>query len=53
VGAPAHLGLLLDVLPGHRGQSVADPYYGGPEDFALTWKQVSEAAEALVSQLRP
>lgn len=53
VGAPAHLGLLLDVLPGHRGQSVADPYYGGPEDFALTWKQVSQAAEALVAQLRP
>lgn len=53
VGAPAHLGLLLDVLPGHEGQSVADPYYGGPEDFALTWRQVSQAAEALVAQLRP
>ena len=53
VGAPAHLGLLLDVLPGHEGQSVVDPYYGGPEDFALTWTQVSLAAEALVALLRP
>jgi protein-tyrosine phosphatase len=52
VDATAHLGLLLDVLPGHQGQSVADPYYGGAQDFAITWGQVSEAARALVVQLQ-
>ena len=50
--ASAKLGLLLDVVPGLAGQSVADPYYGGPEDFAQTWGQVSAAAEQLVAQLR-
>jgi protein-tyrosine phosphatase len=47
----AHLGLLLDMVPGRKGQSVADPYYGGPEDFAVTWDEVSEAAQALVAEL--
>jgi len=51
-GATARVGLLLDVLPGRVGQSVADPYYGGPEDFAKTWHDVSAAAQALVEQLR-
>jgi protein-tyrosine phosphatase len=51
-GATAHLGLLLDLVPGQEGQSVADPYYGGPEDFAQTWDEVSEAAQALVARLQ-
>lgn len=50
--ASAALGLLLDVVPGLGGQSVADPYYGGPEDFARTFEQVSVAARALVAQLK-
>jgi protein-tyrosine phosphatase len=50
--ATAHLGLLLDVVPGWEGRSVADPYYGGPEDFAQTWGEVTQAARALVAQLR-
>ncbi|MDE1916262.1 MAG: low molecular weight phosphotyrosine protein phosphatase [Sphingomonadales bacterium] len=50
--ATAHVGLLLDIVPGREGQSVADPYYGGPEDFAVTWREVSEAAEALVAMLK-
>lgn len=49
--ATAHVGLLLDMVPGRAGQSVADPYYGGPEDFAVTWDEVSEAAHALVAKL--
>jgi protein-tyrosine phosphatase len=49
--ATARLALLLDLVPGREGQSVADPYYGGPEDFAVTWNEVSEAAQALVAQL--
>jgi protein-tyrosine phosphatase len=51
-GARAKLGLLLDVVAGHEGQSVADPYYGGPEDFAVTWDEVNAAAQALAAQLR-
>jgi hypothetical protein len=44
--------LLLDLVPGREGQSVSDPYYGGPEDFAETWRDVTIAAAALVAYLR-
>ena len=47
----ARLALLLDEVPGMSGQSVADPYWGGEADFAETWAQVSQAADALVSAL--
>ncbi len=50
--ATASLSLLLDHVPGMAGQSVADPYFGGPDAFAQTWREVSLAAEALVSALR-
>lgn len=48
----ARLSLLLDHVPGHAGQDVVDPYYGGPEGFEETWRQVSEAARHLVAGLR-
>jgi protein-tyrosine phosphatase len=48
----AQLGLLLDLLDGPRGRSVADPYYGGPEGFETTWREVDAAAAALVARLR-
>ena len=51
-GASAALGLLMDVVPGCEGQPVADPYYGGAEDFARTWAEVAAAAQALVERLR-
>jgi protein-tyrosine phosphatase len=51
-GAKAELMLLMDLLPDAAGTSVADPYYGGPEDFAQTWDEVSAAAEALVARLQ-
>lgn len=50
-GAQARLSLLLDHVPGHAGQDVADPYYGGPEGFEETWRLVSEAARHLVAEL--
>ena len=50
--ATAKLSLLFDHVPGMSGQSVADPYCGGPADFARTWREVSLAAEALVATLR-
>lgn len=48
----ARVSLLLDHVPGRAGQSVADPYWGGPEDFAQTWADVEQAAAALVNALR-
>ncbi|MBN8551872.1 MAG: low molecular weight phosphotyrosine protein phosphatase [Caulobacterales bacterium] len=44
----AQLSLLLDHVPGRTGQSVADPYTGDLDDFALTWAEVSVAAEGLL-----
>jgi len=49
--ASAQLGLLLDLVAGAQGQSVADPYYGDDEGFEATWRQVDAAAVALVMRL--
>lgn len=48
----ASLSLLLDHVPGMAGEDVADPYFGGPEGFEETWRQVSEAAHNLVEAIR-
>jgi len=48
----AKLSLLLDHVPGMAGRSVADPYWGGADDFAATWAEVTRAAQALVAMLR-
>ncbi|MEJ2408151.1 MAG: low molecular weight phosphotyrosine protein phosphatase [Novosphingobium sp.] len=48
----ARLSLLLDHIPGMTGQDVADPYFGGPEGFAQTWRQVQEAARHLAETIR-
>ncbi|MCT2400458.1 low molecular weight protein-tyrosine-phosphatase [Novosphingobium mangrovi (ex Huang et al. 2023)] len=48
----AGLSLLLDHVPGMTGQDVVDPYFGGPEGFEETWRQVSEAARNLVEAIR-
>ncbi|KHK91791.1 low molecular weight protein-tyrosine-phosphatase [Novosphingobium malaysiense] len=47
----ARLSLLLDHVPGMEGQDVADPYFGGPEGFEETWRQVSQAACHLVNAM--
>lgn len=49
--ATATLSLLLDYVPGMVGASVADPYFGGPADFAVTWEEAVRAADALVAIL--
>jgi protein-tyrosine phosphatase len=49
--ATAHLGLLMDLVPGREGGSVADPYYGDDRDFDVTWGDVNQAADALVAKL--
>lgn len=48
-GATAHVGLLLDMVPGRMGDSVQDPYFGGDEGFETTWSDVAAAARALAS----
>lgn len=49
--AGARLALLMDHVPGRAGQGVRDPYYGGEADFDAVWRDVTEAAEALVAML--
>lgn len=51
-GHGAHLGLLLDLVPGREGQAVADPWYGEEAGFEQTWAEVTAAARALVERLR-
>lgn len=50
-GSNAKLSLLLDHLPGHEGQSVADPYYGDEAGFEKCWHQVNAAAQSLLRML--
>lgn len=47
----ARLSLLLDHVPGRRGEPVADPYYGGEAHFEITWRDVSEGARSLVRKI--
>ncbi len=47
--ATAQLMLMLDLVPGRAGESVADPYYGDEGGFARTWADVSAVASALVA----
>ena len=48
----AELSLLLDHVAHRKGAAVVDPYYGTVEDFAITWRDVSEGAEALALHLK-
>ena len=52
-GGAAHLGLLMDMVPGRAGSSVADPYYGDDAGFDRTWDDVTRAAETIVAHLSP
>lgn len=48
--ATARVRLMLDLVPGRRGESVTDPYYGADDGFAATWADVSAVAAALVAE---
>ncbi|QDH14833.1 low molecular weight phosphotyrosine protein phosphatase [Oecophyllibacter saccharovorans] len=52
---PAHsqaeLVLMLDDVPGRKGDDVADPYYGTPEDFETTWQDVTAGCAALARKV--
>jgi len=47
----AQVSLLLDWLDGYEGKAVADPYYGGDEDFAAAWALIEAATNALAQRL--
>jgi len=49
--ATAQISMLLDHVAGQEGEPVADPYFGGPEGFEQTWREVEAGAKALVAQL--
>ncbi len=47
----ARLSLLLDHAEGRRGESVADPYYGGNDNFDVTWEDVTIGARGFAKHL--
>jgi protein-tyrosine phosphatase len=47
----ARVELLLDLVPGREGADLADPWYGGEDNFRDTWEDVSAGAAALVKLL--
>jgi len=49
--AAAQLSLLFDHVAGRAGEDVADPYYGGEDDFDQTWAEVTEAARMIRQRL--
>lgn len=50
IGSKAKVSLLLDYVAGREGASIADPYYGGEEDFTATVEDAVMAARALVAR---
>ena len=50
-GSRARLSLLFDHVEGRESEAVADPYYGGDEQFDRAWVDVWEATGALTREL--
>ncbi|MBO0661162.1 low molecular weight phosphotyrosine protein phosphatase [Jiella sp. MQZ9-1] len=50
--ATATISLLLDHVPGRKGQSVRDPYYEDESAFADAWRDACEGADALITALK-
>lgn len=51
-GTGAKLALCLDFAPGHAGQPVPDPYYGGEPDFERVLDLAEVAARGLLGAIR-
>lgn len=45
------LSMLLDMLEGHEGQPVPDPYYGDEAGFEECWQLISAAVDELLEEL--
>lgn len=50
--AKAEISMLLDLVPRREGAEVADPWYGGEDNFRDTWEDVSAGAQTLIERLR-
>lgn len=48
----AQLSMLADYIDGRKGDDIADPYYGNEDGFDVTWDEVTEAARAIVRELK-
>ena len=48
----ANVSLLMDSIPGHEGQSLADPYYGDDADFTKAWDEISSAVDQIIGQVK-
>ena len=47
----AKLAMLMDAVPGRRGEPVADPYYGETAAFEAAWRVITLGTEAWAEQL--
>lgn len=52
-GAADRVLLLMDGVPGHDGEDVPDPWYGGEADFRHAFDLIALGVDALVARLRP
>lgn len=50
--ARGQLSIFLDFSQSFKGQSVPDPYYGGPLGFERVFDMVEEASEGLLQHIR-
>ncbi|MGB3807510.1 MAG: low molecular weight protein-tyrosine-phosphatase [Erythrobacter sp.] len=46
----AQVAMLLDAVPGQRGEAIIDPYHGDDAGFEACWQSIDEAVEALVAR---
>ncbi|MEM9310480.1 MAG: low molecular weight protein-tyrosine-phosphatase [Pseudomonadota bacterium] len=50
--ASARISLMMDALPGRKGETVKDPYYGDESDFAKAWDDIAKAVDVLVERFK-
>ncbi len=50
--ALGRLQLFLDFAPGDKGREVADPYYGGQEDYERAFELIDQAARGLLKHIQ-
>ena len=48
----ANVVMALDLVPGHEGRDVEDPWYGEQDGFKQTWHDVTLVAQSLVDKLK-
>lgn len=47
----ASLAMLMDAVPGRRGEPVADPYYGDAAAFDVAWSVITQGVNAWADRL--